>query len=235
MPTSAELRSRRYVLLVPVGSHEQHGPHLPLDTDTRIAVDLCRRAAERLPWVEIGPALAVSASDEHTGFPGTVSLGVDLTAAVVAAVARSATANSPECAGTVFVNAHGGNHDVQSRLESTLDAARAAFWSLPAIAGADLHAGRTETSMMLAIAPGSVRVDRAEAGDTRPLAEILPAMRSAGVAAVSPNGVLGDPAGADAAEGLALLEHATSDLVAFLGRCLDGWGRETVATGPTVR
>lgn len=65
--------------------------------------------------------------------------------------------------------------------------------------GGDLHAGRTETSSMLAIAPRRVRLSRAERGATGTLRELLPALRSGGVRAVAPNGVLGDPAGASAA------------------------------------
>lgn len=234
MTTSADLRSRRFVLLVPVGAHEQHGPHLPLDTDTRIAVAVCRRAADRLPWVELGPPLTVSASDEHAGFVGTLSLGTDLTAEVIAAIALSAVANSPTCAGTVFVNAHGGNRDSLVRVERALDEVPAAFWSVPAAPGADLHAGRTETSMMLAIDPDLVRLDRAEPGDIRPLAEILPTMRTAGVGAVSANGVLGDPTGASADEGAALLDRAVADLLGFLERCLLDWGGSTPESGAPI-
>jgi creatinine amidohydrolase len=74
----------------------------------------------------------------------------------------------------------------------------------------DLHAGSTETSLMLHLAPWSVRRDRAEPGNSRPLREILPAMRAGGVAAVSANGVLGDPTGATAAHGAQLLERVVA-------------------------
>jgi creatinine amidohydrolase len=75
-----------------------------------------------------------------------------------------------------------------------------------------------ETSMMLALAPDDVRLDDAEAGDTRPLAEILPDLSARGVREVSPNGVLGDPAGASAAEG----EQSIALLVADLSQTVDG-------------
>ena len=78
----------------------------------------------------------------------------------------------------------------------------------------DAHAGRTETLDAPALRPDRVRLDRAEAGDTRPIGELLPDLRAGGVAAVSANGVLGDPAGATADEGAALLDHLTADLVA---------------------
>ena len=69
----------------------------------------------------------------------------------------------------------------------------------------DLHAGRTETSLMLAIAPERVRLERAEAGDRRPIGALLPLLVEGGVRAVSANGVLGDPTGATADEGRRLL------------------------------
>jgi creatinine amidohydrolase len=82
----------------------------------------------------------------------------------------------------------------------------------------DAHAGRVETSVMLALAPGDVRLAAAAAGETRPLAEIMPGLRAAGVRAVSQNGVLGDPGGASAAEGESLLALMVADLAATLGR-----------------
>jgi creatinine amidohydrolase len=83
--------------------------------------------------------------------------------------------------------------------------------------GGDAHAGRTETSLMLAIDEGSVRSHLAERGCTEPLAAILPRLRAEGVRPVSSNGVLGNPEGASAAEGRALLDEmatALSDAVA---------------------
>ena len=69
------------VLCVPVGSCEQHGPHLPLGTDTIIAVALADELAARRPDVLVAPALTMTASGEHAGFAGTLSIGTDVTAA----------------------------------------------------------------------------------------------------------------------------------------------------------
>jgi creatinine amidohydrolase len=80
----------------------------------------------------------------------------------------------------------------------------------------DAHAGRTETSIMLALAPEVVRLDLARAGNTAPLAELLTAMRAGSVRAVTGNGVLGDPTGATPEEGRVLLEAMADALVAFL-------------------
>jgi creatinine amidohydrolase len=84
--------------------------------------------------------------------------------------------------------------------------------------GADAHAGRTETSILLAVAPTLVRTERAEAGATASVAALMPELQRVGVAGVSPNGVLGDPAGATAAEGAAVLAALTEDLVAAVDR-----------------
>ncbi len=79
------------VLLVPVGSTEQHGPHLPLDVDTLIATAVCRGAAERLGrGVLVAPPVAYGASGEHEGFPGTLSIGTEALTVVLVELARSA-------------------------------------------------------------------------------------------------------------------------------------------------
>ena len=81
----------------------------------------------------------------------------------------------------------------------------------------DAHAGRTETSVQLALGAGRVRTARAEAGAAGSLAELLPGLRRSGVLGVSPNGVLGDPTGASSEEGWRLLEDAVADLAILLG------------------
>jgi creatinine amidohydrolase len=95
----------------------------------------------------------------------------------------------------------------------------------------DAHAGRTETSLQLALAPGLVRLDRAAPGNTRPIAELMPALRASSVRAVSPNGVLGDPAGASAAEGAALLRELLDDLL----RAVADWTGQPAAGGQETR
>ena len=86
-------------------------------------------------------------------------------------------------------------------------------WVPCATEAVDLHAGLTETSLMLHLRPESVHLERAEAGETRPLAEIMPLLMAGGVGAVSLNGVLGDPAGASAEMGSRLLADMTADAV----------------------
>jgi mycofactocin precursor peptide peptidase len=192
------------VLFVPLGSTEQHGPHLPLDTDTRIAVAWAEALAAAVAHSAVASALPFGSSGEHEGFAGTVSIGQEATELVLVELVRSATRWVDE---VVLVCGHGGNAEPVQRAVTRLRAegrsVRALFPRLPG----DAHAGRTETSLLLHLAPDVVRREAAEAGCTDPLEAMLDRLRTAGVAAVAPNGVLGDPAGASADEGRALFDR----------------------------
>ena len=207
----------RPLLLVPLGSTEQHGPHLALSTDTVIAEELCRRMAVERARLVIAPALAIGASGEHAGFAGTLSIGTTALASVVSEVVRSARGSF---AGVVVVNGHGGNGEALAIAAHTAEDDGDALLVLhPTFPGGDAHAGRTETSLLLALDASLVRKDEVMAGNTTPLSQIATELRSRGVAAVSPTGVLGDPTGASAAEGAALLSGATASLLTRL----DDW------------
>jgi creatinine amidohydrolase len=200
-------------LVVPLGATEQHGPHLPVTTDTDIAVAIAEEAAARDGRLTVAPAMAYGASGEHQGFPGTLSIGQDATQLLLLELGRSA---ATDFAGTVVVSAHGGNAAPVARAMARLaeEGHPVTSWA-PSWSG-DLHAGRTETSLMLAIAPDRVLLDRARPGDRRGLDELLPVLRSRGVRSVSANGVLGDPTGSSAEEGARLLDLAVEELVGAL-------------------
>ncbi|HEX8007817.1 MAG TPA: mycofactocin biosynthesis peptidyl-dipeptidase MftE [Trebonia sp.] len=209
----------RRLLVVPLGSLEQHGPHLPLDTDTRIASAVASRACAGRRGVAVAPPVAIGASGEHADFPGTLSIGTEALALLLVELGRHASLHWPAM---LLVNGHGGNVPAITRALGRLRAEgrRCDAWhaSLDGDPGdADAHAGRFETSVMLALAPDQVRVAAAAPGERRPLAEIMPALLAGGVRSVSPNGVLGDPSGASAAEGARLLDR----LVAGLDKTLD--------------
>jgi creatinine amidohydrolase len=202
------------LLALPIGSCEQHGPHLPLDTDTRIAIAVAEGLAKTATRVMVTPPLAMTSSGEHAGFAGTLSIGNDVLELTLVELARSADWS----AGLVFVNGHGGNHAAVERAVARLgNEGRHVMSWWPRVPGGDAHAGRTETSLMLAIAPDSVRLDRAEVGVTAPIGAIVDRLRQDGIAAVSGNGVLGDPTGASAEEGRELLACFVDDIVAKVG------------------
>jgi creatinine amidohydrolase len=209
---------RRPLLAVPVGSCEQHGPHLPLDTDTRIAVALAEGLVHSFDPGEIvtTPPITISASGEHGTFPGTLSFGTEVVESMLVELVRSADWS----AGVVLVNGHAGNVVAVRRAVRRLEAEqrRVLGW-FPRVPGGDAHAGEVETSLMLAIAPDLVRIDLAEAGRTEHVSELLDALRRDGVKVVSPNGVLGDPSGATASHGRSLLTRLVIDLVA----AVDEW------------
>ena len=200
-------------LVVPLGSCEQHGPHLPFDVDTCVAAAV----AERLDDVVLGPAVAYGASGEHEGFAGTVSIGTAALTALLVELGRSAMRWATS---VLLVNGHGGNAAALVAAVTQLRGeGRDVAWWPCAVPCGDAHAGRTETSLALALLPDRMHPERAQAGAGMPVAELMPRLRAEGVAGVSANGVLGDPGGASGDEGEALLD----DLVERLRRAVRAW------------
>ncbi|WP_238012178.1 mycofactocin biosynthesis peptidyl-dipeptidase MftE [Dactylosporangium sp. AC04546] len=198
------------ILAVPLGSTEQHGPHLPLSTDTDIAVALCCRLAAARDDVLIAPPVPYGASDEHAGFAGTLSIGQNVLEHLVTRLVRSACETFGR---VVLVSAHGGNAEAVTRAVDRLHAeSRDVLLHMPHWEG-EPHAGRTETAMVLSMRPERVSMADAVAGDTRPIGQLMPLLRTGGVRSVSPSGVLGDPAGATAAEGSLLLDTLAARLI----------------------
>lgn len=207
--TSSQVGDPLSALIAPLGATEQHGPHLPLDTDTRIASAVARATADAIgagyscadqPWNWlVAPALAYGASGEHQSFAGTVSVGTEALTLMLVEYGRSASCWATR---VVFVNGHGGNVAALKLATKTLRSeGRDVGWCSCSAAGSDAHAGHTETSVLLHLSPEDVLTECWHPGNCAPLADLLPSIRCGGVAAVSPIGVLGNPTTATAADG----------------------------------
>ena len=220
------------VAVLPVGAVEQHGPHLPLGTDTMLAEVMATRIAERTRVAEVVllPAQSIGASEEHHDFPGTIVLEPELLIATLLAVGRSvATAGIGKL---VFLNAHGGNVPALQiacrRLRVRHDLfALAAGWMALGVPergpgedrGDDVHAGFLETAAMLHLRPDLVNMDRAEnfVSTARAVAESNEALRLLGPITTGwtardlhPSGAAGNAAAATAEAGRRIVEHAAA-------------------------
>lgn len=206
--TSLDIEHLSPIVVLALGSWEQHGPHLPLDTDTVIIDTVVQTALmlmnESAHQFLVAPTISISASDEHAGFAGTLSTGTNALKDSVVAICRSAS----WARGVCIVNGHGGNMDALAAIVSALnyEGIVHSVWSLPDYTGSDMHAGKTETSIMLHIAPHAVHIDRITDGNTDDAQHLIAAMRDGGVAAVSSTGVLGSPRDATAVHGAKVLD-----------------------------
>lgn len=214
-----DLTGRYPLVLLPFGSLEQHGQHLPLGTDAAVATAVAHRAAARLRDeldLVVAPVQPYGASGEHEGFPGTVSIGHAALRMLVTEIGRSML----RWAGRLLVvNGHGGNLTSLSTAVTGLrgEGRDVAWW--PCVPpGSDAHAGRTETSMMQSIRPRAVHGERAAAGPTDPIHLLMDRLQADSVRGVSPSGVLGDPAGAHPAEGERLLDGMGARLAGDIRR-----------------
>lgn len=205
-------RHARRVLVVPVGSLEQHGPHLPLDCDSRVAAAVADAVAAQVSDAAVTPVIPVGVSGEHAGFPGTISIGAPALTDLVVQLSRHA---APDWAEVLVVNGHGGNRPALDAASEVCvrEGRRVRVWHAAWPEG-DAHAGRIETSLLLHLAPDQVRLELAVPGNQTPLAALMPALRTGGVRSVSPNGVLGDPRGATAAQGQEVFEKLVERAVA---------------------
>lgn len=214
--TSKQLNDRNPTLVIPLGSTEQHGPHLPLDTDTRIATSVAAAVTDDLNDSDadfghylLSPAIPYGAAGEHEGFAGTISIGTDALTSVLVEYGRSACSWAQRL---VFVNGHGGNVEaLRSAVAQLRSEHRDVTWCACLDADGDAHAGHTETSVLLYISPSDVRTEDWCRGNDAPLGRLLPEMRRGGVAAVSEVGILGDPTTATRAEGARIFADMAAD------------------------
>ena len=226
-------------VIVPLGALEQHGPHLPLSTDQIIAEALAYEAAARSGECAVAPCLPVGVSPHHLGFAGTASVAAQTMAELQTDVVSSLLNHGFRCA--YVVTGHAGNAGSMAEAERQLaeafagrvvsfadwPAQRKAVHAAAVAMGLDpervgTHAGHFETSIMCLLRPDLVDSAAAEPGWIGPAVAAGETLRSRGMAALSPIGVIGDPTGAGAEAGRAyldaLVEHVASGIARHRGQ-----------------
>ncbi|MBC2772207.1 creatininase family protein [Rhizobium sp. AQ_MP] len=238
--TLAPAERADWIAVLPLGAHEQHGPHLPFETDTIIADGIARRLSNMLPLhlpVTILPVESIGYSIEHMDVPGTRTLAHD--EAVARWLGIAGDLQRQGIRKLVLLNAHGGNSPL---LTIVATEARVRFdmlvvatswtrfgqpdgWISPEAKAIDIHGGDIETSVMLALAPEKVDMSKAKAFPSRQseFAQRFRHLRAYGPHAfgwkmsdLNPDGVAGNAAAATAQRGEALLKHAVNGLLELI-------------------
>lgn len=226
--------SRDSVLVLPTGAIEPHGPHLPLATDIILAEAIATALVDRTgaagndTWLM--PSIAYAKSDEHANLPGTVWLSAHTLLSTITDIGRSIAATPARR--LLFVNGHGGNSALlevacrelrrQYGIQTFLYAG-GARQSPESERGFGIHAGHTETSMMLHVRPDLVDMSRA----IRSVPDSIADLRHVGFGKTirfgwlsddfAESGVIGDPTGANATHGEQSFEEVVTTLVAAMG------------------
>jgi creatinine amidohydrolase len=252
----AAMPRERLIAVLPVGAIEQHGPHLPLATDTAIVEGLVGAAARRLADTDLPvlflPTQSVGKSDEHSRYPGTLTLSAEtlirLWTEIGDSVARAGLRK------IVILNSHGGQvgpveivaRDL--RIRHGMLAVACNWFHLPLPEGMftaeemrfGIHAGDMETSLMLALAPDRVRMAEARDFSTAAMgyaAEFAELGRSPGARIgwqmhdLNAEGAAGNAAAATAARGAALIDAVAARLVALLAD-IDRYAMERLEGDP---
>jgi creatinine amidohydrolase/Fe(II)-dependent formamide hydrolase-like protein len=227
-----EIDAGRDTIVLSLGAVEQHGHHLPLGTDSIFGDELGRSVAERLGAFQ-APTVRVGCSRHHLAFPGTMSVEQETFSGVVADIVRGWAGHGFKR--IVLLPTHGGNFaplaaalerlgqvdgvkvigvtDLSLLVNATLGLG--AELGIPSSEGG-LHGGEWETSMMLALHPELVEMDRAVAGYTGELESGMQRFLEEGIHVLTDTGVFGDPRRASAENGRRYAERLVDLTVEFV-------------------
>ncbi len=212
--TADERRRAARIAVLPVGSFEQHGDHLPLITDTVIACVIAREIAAAHDLLLL-PPITISCSHEHSAWPGTVSISARTLYAVVTDIADSAAHTGADK--LLIVNGHGGNYVLGNIVqEANVDGPRMALYPsrydwdaarrearMETTSSQDMHGGELEVSILLHAYPDLVR-EGAQISDH--LADDRSLLHTLGMAGYTPHGLIGRPTLATTDKGKSALE-----------------------------
>lgn len=235
----------RKVILLPIGSCEQHGPYLPIDTDLRISQLIADKLENSLHECEtlLLPAIPFSSSWEHKG-TGTISLNISTLGAILHDIAKSIK-NWDMQVLLVLINWHGGNSVLDSlatEITATEYIPTAAIGAIPIaariwqeqsnITAIDIHAGALETSIISAYWPhllSGVNVTSKNPSLNTGAVHIQTAMQALGIHQITTNGIWGDPENANASKGeqtinltVDKIRKEISDLLALVNSTKEG-------------
>jgi creatinine amidohydrolase/Fe(II)-dependent formamide hydrolase-like protein len=233
-PEARDRLRRVDVALLPVGSIEQHGPHLPLDTDAFDADHLARRVAEACQGTKpiVLPLVPYGVAYHHQDFKGTISISPESLSQLVYDIGMSAARNG--ISKLVIINGHGGNGPAlhfaaqminrDAHIFTCVDTGETSAPDIDALSETpnDVHAGEIETSTALATRPQLVKLDKAKSFVPEFSSRYLnfSSKRSVGwygqMAKISPEGVLGDPTRATPEKGRRMWETMVKHLVEFV-------------------
>ncbi len=223
--TSTDLaRLAAGVAVLPVGSFEQHGDHLPLTTDTLVACDIASRLVDTYALHPL-PVIPISCSQEHEGFPGTVSLTAATLIAVINDIRDSLARQGIHA--LAVINGHGGNYVLSNIVrQSNVDGPRLTLfpgkeeWTrarqdagMTSNGHDDMHGGELETSILLHTHPELVR-DSYTSADYE--AKDREHLLITGMSGYTSSGIIGYPSLSTAAKGKAALESLVSSFADHL-------------------
>ncbi|MHA1557416.1 MAG: creatininase family protein [Candidatus Heimdallarchaeota archaeon] len=219
-------------IVIAVGAIEQHGPHLPLKTDSLIGEEMVHIVAKKLGEALQGPTINVGCSEHHMEFPGTVSIAEGTLKSIISDYTRSFVKHGFK--NIIFIPSHGGNfaavgEAIEKLQEQYPDNNIIGYTDLPkyieiieqisieagiTVEEAGAHAGENETSIMLALAENLVKTERFEPGYVGKFGEKeIELVFSKGMKALTANGIIGDPAKANWKNGKIYLQKICDFLV----------------------